>query len=1611
MLGKVPASRLRLIEKIVQCVPASARRTRDAGVPPKDVSAFLRHYFRGVGDEDLEVRAPADLAGAALAHLAGGARRRSGAPWVRVFNPDLASDGFASVHTVVLVVCDDMPFLVDSLGMALNQSGHAIHLIVHPVLAVARDGRGRLKRLGAEPAAGTRLESWQLFEIDREIDPARLAELEARLRVTLGDVGVAVADWQEMRRRARELAAELGTRSLPLASADVLEGRTLLEWMENNHFTFLGYRHAKLQRGRGTDRLSPTPGTGLGILRDGHRGRPAKPTELTGAVREHARDRELLVITKANSLSTVHRAAYLDYVGIKTFDARGEVDGEHRFLGLWTSTAYSRSPRDIPVLRHKVQKVIAHFGLNPSSHDGKAVLHVLETYPRDELFQASTQDVIRIVRGIVNVYDRQQVRLFVRRDAFHRFWSCLLFVPRDRYDTETRHRIESIVREAFAGTAIDSQVQLSESVLARVHLVVHASPDAPVPDPAMLERRIAAAVLTWTDGLRTALTERHGEAEALRLLGRHRDALPAAYREDTAPTEAVVDLGELESLLREPGSLHLRLYRPSGAAAARVNLKLYRTGRPMAISDVLPTLENLGLRLISERPYELNGLAGADSGWIQDFELEQSTGVAIDLDSDGPRLRDAIAAVWRGQAENDGFNRLVLAADLTWREATVLRAYARWCLQTGIPFSQGYIQSVLAANAKTAGRLARLFVAQFDPALAPKRREAEAARLKRAIEGDLAQVARLDEDRILRALKAAIDATLRTNYFQLGRTSPSKPYLSLKLDPARIPGLPEPRPVYEIWVYSPRVEGVHLRKGKVARGGLRWSDRYEDFRTEILGLMKAQNVKNTLIVPVGAKGGFVCRRLPAARDEVQREVVACYQDFIRGLLDLTDNIVDGRVVPPERTVRRDPDDTYLVVAADKGTATFSDVANAIAREYGFWLDDAFASGGSAGYDHKKMAITARGAWECVKRHFRELGVDTQSQEFTVAGIGDMGGDVFGNGLLRSKHMRLVAAFNHQHVFIDPDPDAAKGFRERERLFRLPRSTWADYDRKALSKGGGVWSRAEKALKLSAEAQALLGLDGESFPPNDVVRAILKLPADLLWNGGIGTYVKATDETHAQVGDRANDAVRVDGRELRCKVVGEGGNLGFSQRGRIEYALHGGRINTDFVDNSGGVNCSDVEVNIKIGLALAARRRGLRRPARDRLLARMTDDVSALVLRNNYLQSQAISLIEARARTALGEHAHVIRALERGADLDRALEFLPSDEQIQERLQQGRGLTRPELAIVLSYSKIWLYNQIIQSDVPEDAYLSNELDRYFPAAIRAKYGDLLREHPLRREIIATATTNSLANRMGPVFALRAQEDTGAGIGAIARAFAIAREATGMRELWGDVEALDNRVPAAVQYEMTARSTRVLRHATYWVLAHRDRDLDVERVVGWLRPGLAELTAAAPKLLTGRLGERIQSQRQRLLESGVPDRIATRVATLEMLPSGLDVVDIAFRQRAPIETVARAYLHLGAALDLDWLRQQVEELPVEGHWQSVACGTLRDGVYALHRLLADRVVGTAKRGNAVRAAEAWLASRPGPVEHLRRTFADMNALARVDHPTLSVAVQSLRRLAEA
>ncbi len=1602
--------------KIVSAIARSAIR------PPKamrnlDWPRFLQAYYANVDAEDLAAREPAELAAAALSHLMF-ARRRQRSALVRVFNPTLREHGYTSPHTVIEMVNDDMPFLVDSIGLALTQRSLTLHFLTHPVFAVTRDSSGNLLSLRergeaskGEKSAGRdklRLESFQHIEVDRIVDPAALLSLAAQIERSMRDVRVACADWLKMQSAAQRSAQELSALSDRFDPSDLSEAIALLTWMENRHFTFLGYREYRLQGRKGHESLQPIAATGLGILRRGHRQPTAANRTLSSDIRRQSRSRDIVLVTKANFESTVHRSGYLDYVGVKHFDAKGRLIGEKRFLGLWTSAAYSSNPREIPVLRHKVAQVVEHFALAPDSHDGKALQHILESFPRDELFQASVAELNRIVTGIFGLQERPRVRVLLRRDAFRRFYSCLVYVPREKYNTQVRQRIEKVIREAFSAFSMESQVQIAESNLARIHIVARTRPsDEARVDTDALERRVAAAVRSWLDGFKSALLARQDEAYALQLFEKYAQAFPAAYTEDFQGDAAALDVSFLEAVEKEPARLHLDIYRPEPRRKDNFFLKIFRSQDAIPISDLLPMLENMGLKVIAERPYQLD-FSGGRRAWIQDLELVMQASTVSQFDALEREIKSAFTAVWTGRMDSDSFNQLTLAAGIPWRIVIVMRAYCRYLLQTGLPFSQGYIAQVLVNNPQIARALADLFVARFNPEPSAAARQSALSRLDKRIRAALEEVTRSDEDRILRALWSALTATVRTNAYQTGRDGQLKEYLSFKIESQQLRELPLPKPLFEIFVFSPRMEGIHLRMGYVARGGIRWSDRREDFRTEVLGLMKAQQVKNTVIVPVGAKGGFVVKRLPAEREAQQAEVIGCYQTLIRGLLDITDNIVDDKIVAPATVVRHDKDDAYLVVAADKGTATFSDIANAISEEYGFWLGDAFASGGSAGYDHKKMAITARGAWECVKRHFREMGIDIQKQNFSVAGIGDMAGDVFGNGMLQSPHIRLVAAFNHMHIFIDPQPDAARSFRERERLFKMPRSSWDDYSREAISKGGGVFSRTAKSLSLSKEAQALLELPAQ-VTPNEAIKAILKSHVDLFWNGGIGTYVKATFESHSDVGDRSNDAVRVDARELNCKVIGEGGNLGVSQLGRIEFARRGGRLNTDFIDNSAGVNTSDVEVNLKILLNGAVRAKEITRAGRDRLLAQMTDEVAALVLRNNYLQGQAISTSEFQAKERLSEHAFVIRALERSGDLNRSLEYLPTEEEIAERRKAGEGLTRPELAIALSYGKIWLYRALIHSNVPEDPYLSGELKRYFPAPVQKRFALRLKRHRLRREIIATAITNSLINRMGPVFPVRAQDDTGADPAAIARAYSIAREVFAARHIWMQIEALDNRIPAALQYTAMSKTTRLLRHMTYWLLENRREDLDIERGVLRYAAKVGELFHGLSGVLGATEQARLRAQRSQLIEQHVPEDLAARIASLEMLHCALDLVEVAMASRLGIVYAAKAYFDLGDRLGLTWIKEQIESLAAEGHWQAVARGTLRDNLYQLQRKITGAVLACKGREAPDRVGQ-WIARHAAPVDALKRVVVDLRTGSPPDFATLSVAIQAVRRLAQ-
>ncbi|GAA1094963.1 NAD-glutamate dehydrogenase [Nocardiopsis composta] len=1595
----------------------------DAAGGPEGAERFLRLYYRHVAPEELKQRTAAGVCGPALAHRAFAEERQQGRAKVRVFNPTSAEDGWDSGATVAQVVTDDAPFLVGSVTMELTRLGIGVRLVVHPQLRVSRDLTGRLLEIEPEDGGDGLLpvaESWMHLELDRQTDPAMLKQIASDLERVLGDVREVDEDKGKMRARAVALAEEVGSSGAVLTKGgvpalEIGESEEFLRWVADGHFHFMGYREYDLvSDAEGNDALKPRAGSGLGILRmDAHVSESF--AALPPAVRAKAREPHVLVLTKANSRATVHRPRYLDYIGVKEFDAEGNIVGERRFLGLFTHDAITVSIKQIPILRRKLAEVLDLAGFDPESYDGKDLTEVLEGFPREELFQTSVEELHRVVMGVLRLRERRGTRLFMRRDVYGRYMSCLIYMPRDRYNTKVRMEVQRVLGEAFAGATLDHSVMVGSAPLARLYIIVRAPRESALPevDHAELEARVVRASRSWDDDLLVELTERFGADEASDVMREFGSALSEGYKVDTDPRTAVDDISRVSALGEDELAVNLHRKGDDGPW----HLKLYRRGAPISLSRVLPLLENMGVEVVDERPYGITGPDAQRNGgaraWIYDFGLAPLDGA---VETEPNRLKflfeDAFTALWEGRGESDGFNALVLNGGLDWRQLTVLRAYAKYLRQTGSTFTPAYMAEVLVSHVRIASLLVKLFESRFAPR-GDAGREERSEGITEEIRGELDQVASLDSDRILRSFLAAIQATLRTNHFQTDASGLRKPYLTLKLDPQAIPDLPDPRPRFEMFVYSPRMEGVHLRFGSVARGGLRWSDRPEDFRTEILGLVKAQMVKNSVIVPNGAKGGFVCKRLPAGgdRDAVMAEVVECYQQFISGLLDVTDNLVGGDVEHPKDVVRHDGDDYYLVVAADKGTATFSDTANAIAKRRGFWLGDAFASGGSVGYDHKAMGITARGAWESVKYHFREMGTDVQSEEFTVVGVGDMSGDVFGNGMLLSEHIRLVAAFDHRHVFVDPDPDAAASYAERRRLFELPRSSWADYDEKLISAGGGVFPRTAKSIPITPQIRAALGIadDVTAVTPFELIQHILRAPVDLLWNGGIGTYVKSSAETDASVGDKANDPVRVNGSELRCKVVGEGGNLGLTQLGRIEYALAGGRVNTDFIDNSAGVDTSDHEVNIKIMLDREVRAGRLSQSDRDELFMGMTDEVADLVLDDNYAQNVVLAAARKQTNDMLHVHSRYMRRLERDGDLDRRLEFLPDEKAIAARRSSGQGLTGPEFATLIAYTKITLKDAIAESDLPADPYLRSTLTEYFPTALRERYADAMPEHPLAREIITNRVVNDMVNRSGSTFAFRMNEELGAGPADIARAYLVAMDVFKLRGFWSAVEELDHVIDVDTQLQMLLEARKLTERCTRWLLRNRPGRFGIGEEVAYFAEGAAEIVPQLPELLEGRDLVAYQERRDALKGRGVPTELAERVAGMVPAYSVFDLVSVADQTDRPLRKVAEVYFDLADRLQISRLRERIIALPRDDRWATMARSAVRDDLYATHAELTRDVL---RSGGADESAESlsahWAEQNLESVKRAGETTSEIWETERFDLATLSVALRSIRSL---
>jgi glutamate dehydrogenase len=1593
-VGVTPAKE-RLLRELLEHVAARLPAER-----VELVSTFARAYVRRFPANEAEELSGEELFGQVMGAFELAEGRGAGSIAVRAFTPTLAGDGYTSVGSIVETNTPDSPFLVDSVTEALAAHGLAVRLVLHPVVGIERDAQGRIGAIRpVKDAVAT--ESVMHFEVDRRLEPDGLERLALEVRQVLADVQGAVADFAAMVERiagmidaARDAGARYDTEEIDDAVA-------FLEWLREENIVLLGYREYAIG-GTGEERsIAAVPGSGLGILRDVSSSRFAggmRLVDIEPAMRVRVEGGDLLTVSKTNRVSTVHRRARMDYIGVKTVGADGAVTGELRLLGLFTSKAYMEPADTVPIARRKLQQVLAAEDLAPGSHDYKVAVALVENFPLDELLSASPEALRATVVQLLELQEQRNVRLFAHRDIYGRSVSLLVALPRDSFNAELRHRLQDLFMERFHGTSVDYHLALGETDPAQIHFRIHVT-EGQIPDVsfAELEREVVALARTWEDRLLERLVAQHGEERGRDLWSRWESRLPEYYKSGTDTMRAVLDIEHLEAL-GPANDLVVALQNEREAGEQLTRILLYKTGGRADLSSLMPVLEALGLVVVEEVPVRVAS-EGPDGGdiFIHDFGVVGPDGGPLDVSAAGDRVAEAIAAVWRGASESDRLDRLVVLAGLTWREVSWLRAMRTYLLRVSARFTLDYQNDAFAANPELALNLVHYFELRHDPGAT--RDETAEAKLRTRILAQLDAVPSLDQDRILRSYLHLIDAIVRTNAFRPGRD-----FLSFKIRSAAVPEMPRPVPLYEIFVHSTEMEGIHLRAGRVARGGIRWSDRMEDYRTEVLGLMKTQTTKNAVIVPTGSKGGFVVRRsVPPdqLRDEVRRQ----YVTLMRGLLDVTDNLAAGEVVHPEDVRVLDEDDPYLVVAADKGTAAFSDTANGVSGEYGFWLGDAFASGGSAGYDHKELGITARGAWESVKRHFRELGRDALKEPFTAVGVGDMSGDVFGNGMLHSEQTRLVAAFDHRHVFLDPSPDAAASFAERRRLYDLQGSSWDDYDRALISPDGGVWPRSAKSIDVAPEAADALGIEPGPLTPTELMRAILRAPVDLLWNGGIGTYVRASDETDADAGDRANDALRVTGSEVRALVVGEGGNLGFTQRGRIEYARSGGRINTDFIDNSGGVDCSDHEVNLKILLGIAERRGDLTREQRDELLQDVAEDVVRHVLYDNYLQAQILSQEVAASAARIRDYEDLMVGLEAQGLLDRAIEELPSSEEMAERERAGEDMARPELAVLLAYAKLSLKTALLGSSLPDDPYLEGDLRRYFPVVVVERFGHLLEEHPLRRELIATIVSKDVVDSEGITFVSRAVAETGSEPADVARAYRIAREVTAASERWAALEALDGVIDPVVQNELMTSVDWVVALTGRWFLQNAP-GADIGETIAANVHGFAELDAALPDLVPAASRAKRGGTAAALVARGAPEELAVRHVYMPALSHAPDILFVARDTGRPASELARAFFSAGQSLHLDWLETQVLDFAARSRWEQFALDAILDDLLLVRREAVHKAVNQSPELEPVDALAGFLAGRPEAVARLERLIEQFRSDGMDDLAVITVALRQVR-----
>ena len=1590
------------ISDIIRNLPEQRNSENDSSI-----EHFIKTYYAFIGEEDLSAYSAKHLANSAVEHYQSALDREVGEHAIRVFNPTEKKNGWSSNNTIIEIVTDNKPFLIDSVTMLLNRLNKYILLTIHPILSVERNKENKVVSMIDADTCDNDLpqESFMRFEISQQNSKDSLKEIKDEIQKVLTYINVVTSDWKQLLSFNDNLLSYLKTSNLPFSNSTIEESIEFCKWTANNHFTFLGACEYEFAN----DKLDYVKGSGLGLLRDDHQKAFASHDEiLPVSSSAYVPNAELISITKANDRSLIHRPAYMDFITINRYNDEGKIIGQSCLLGLFTSRAYNIKTLDIPLLRLKLENTLANSKLPAKNHKYNKLINIFDTYPRDSMFAIDEKDLLDISLGILALQERQKTKIFIRHDKYDRFYSCLIFVPRDKYNKELRLKMQNILMDAFHGESCEFHTHFSESVLARIHLVIRKQPGVESTlSHEEIEQSIREVSQTWKDSLRESLFEKHEHQEASEFFSKYKDAFGAGYRNDFKAYSCSNDIRMMESV-NDDNPFKVRVYLQGGSPSDKLRMKLYSLNNSISPSDSLPIVENMGLKVLAEKPYRTETPDGKVI-WIHDFNMQSLQEKDLAIEQSGSLFEDAFSNIWSGNAENDKFNRLVIEAGLNWKLIAMLRAYSRYSKQIGLRYSEDYITNCLIKNSSMTKELANYFSTKFDPSTSESDRSISLPTISSNIVSILNEVENLDDDKILKSFVNLIDSTLRTNFYQNHDNGDIKNYISFKFDPSKIDNLPLPRPMFEIFVCSPRVEAVHLRGGKVARGGLRWSDRLEDFRTEVLGLVKAQLVKNAVIVPTGSKGGFVVKQPPTTgdRNDFINEGIACYKIFINGMLDVTDNLLKGEVIPPQNVVRYDEDDPYLVVAADKGTATFSDISNGVADERGFWLSDAFASGGSVGYDHKGMGITARGAWESVKRNFRELGVNTQAESFSVVGVGDMGGDVFGNGMLLSEHIKLVGAFNHLHILVDPDPDTFASHAERKRLFEMPRSSWQDYNQKLISKGGGIFERSMKSVPISPEMKKLLDIEDDALTPTQLINAMLKAPVDLIWNGGIGTYVKATSETHEDASDKANDVLRVNGNELRCKVIGEGGNLGMTQLGRIEFCQNGGKCYTDFIDNSAGVDTSDHEVNIKILLNDVSEQGKLTYEERNDLLAQMTDEVADLVLIHNYQQTQAISIELSDAHRKANEYIRFITKLEDNNILNRELEFLPSNEEILARAENGQGLTAPEISILLAYSKIEIYDKLLETDIPDDPYIRNVVEKYFPSYLVENYRAEIVNHKLRREIVATYISNKMINQLGPLSAFHLNEITGANIADITRAYACACDIFETDKTWAAVEALDNNASAETQISLLDDTAGMIDRATLWLLRNRRSPMNIQDTIDTFSKGVHDLRKNIISTLAQPSMELHNSRKQKFVDQKVPEDLAEVVASFTALSSILDIVEVSQLTDADSTKVAQTYFELGDKLRLHWLRHNVAALKVKNQWHLLAKSSLRNNLHRLQRLLTSDIMKNAQT-NADYNLEQWLVDNEQGSKRFNEVMNDLKQLNEVDFPMLSVALGELQIL---